>query len=463
MNSKSAISARSRLRIDLLGLLAWMLYAAIGLAMGTSRRFSTDPDYSALGADPPPSVNWFNALLGAASAAVVWGLIQQVRTISRHANAATDEFAPRRTAARLEAALRLLLASVIAGCMAVQLLTMRRFFALPEGAFYYFGDVVTQYLWWFGIFVALTDALMRAKPNSTKRRRLVIDGVLWFCMLAVAAYVVIDLSFIPYLTYSTTRSIDASHEPSISRYPIMTARDEWLLFGTGLLAATAIVGIAAFNFRAMKARGPVGVCRPRWMAITIVILTAAGGYAYWFHALARNYYAPDFEGAGFGAGWWHHAGGVTLAAAWVTYLIYRGWHATRERSTLTAPPRASIDLPLAAEDLVVLTLISVVAILHIGQEAWHYYGNGLTQNVWEGVAWVLFQPSTYFMAALLVRSLQLIRLRWQDGAPAPLILVPITLREIVASWLLLAAILAVAIPTFAAFSFSYWLGPWYRW
>ena len=29
--------------------------------------------------------------------------------------------------------------------------------------------------------------------------------------------------------------------------------------------------------------------------------------------------------------------------------------------------------------------------------------------------------------------------------------------------LLLAMILAVAIPTFAAFSFSFWLGPWYRW
>ena len=437
-----------------------MLFAAIGLAMGTSPRFSTDPDYSNLGLDPPPSVNWFNALLGAASAAVVWGLIQQVRVIRRQATSATDEFAPLRTAVRLEAALRLLLAAVIAGCMAVQLLTMRRFFELPEGEFYYFGDVVTQYLWWFSILAALTDALMRAKPNSTERRRLVVDGVLWIGMLGVAAYVVIDLSFVPYLTYTATRSIDSYHEPSISRYPIMTARDEWLLFGTGLLAATAIVGIAAFNFRAMKARGPVGVCRPRWMAITIVILTAAGGYAYWFHALARNYYAPDFEGAGFGAGWWHHAGGVTLAAAWVTYLIYRGWHAARERSASAAPPQASIDLPLAAENLLVLTLISVAAVIHIGQEAWHTYWNAFTQG---DLAWLLFQPSTYFMAALLVRSLQLMRLRWKGGSPAPLVLVPIALREFVTSWLLLAGIIAVAIPTFAAFSFSFWLGPWYRW
>ena len=195
----------------------------------------------------------------------------------------------------------------------------------------------------------------------------------------------------------------------------------------------------------------------------MVILAAASGYAFWFHAIARNHYAPDFEGVGFGASWWHHVGGVILTVACSTYWIYRGWHAAGERSTLNAPPQASIDLPLAAENLLALTLISIAVIIHLGQDAWHNYGNAFTQSEWEGVAWLLFQPTTYFMAALLVRSLQLMRLRWKGGAPAPLVLVRITLRELVTAWLLLAGIIAVAIPTFAAFSFSFWLGPWYRW
>ncbi len=146
MNSISATSARLRLRIDLRAILTWMLFAAIGLAMGTSPRFSTDPDYSNLGLDPPPSVNWFNALLGAASAAVVWGLMRQVRVIRRQATPTSDELAPFRTAAHLEAALRLLLAALIAGCMTIQLLAMRRFFELPQGKIFFHGDVVTQYL-----------------------------------------------------------------------------------------------------------------------------------------------------------------------------------------------------------------------------------------------------------------------------------------------------------------------------
>lgn len=346
--------------------------------------------------------------------------------------------------------------------MAVQLLIMRRFFALPEREFYYFGDIVTQYLWWFGILATLTDALTRAKPSSTGRRRLVIDGILWLAILVVAAYVVIDPSAISFLTHASARSIDAYHPLSSSRYPIVTAGEEWILMSSGLGASIAIVGISAHIFRAMIAHGPEGVCRPRMIAMTVLVLTAAGGYAFWFYAVARNYYAPDFEGGGFGASWWHHAGGVILAGTWVTYLIYRGWHIAGERSTSTAPLPASIDLPLAAENLLALTLISVAAIIHIGQEAWHYW-NGFTPNAWVGVALLLFQPTTYFMAALLVRSLQLIRLRWKGGAPAPLALVPITLREFVISWLLLAGVLVVAIPTFAAFSFSFWLGPWYRW
>lgn len=439
-----------------------MFFAAIGLAMGTSPRYSIDPTYSNWG-DPPPSVNWFNALLGAASAAVVWGLIKQVRVICRRASHATDELAPFRAAAHLEAALRLLLAALIAGCMTIQLLTMRRFFELSEGEPIFYGDVVTRYLWWFGILAALTDALIRAKRSSTERRRLGIDRVLWLGILIVAAYVVIDLSFISFLVYTATRSIDASHLLVCSRYPIVTAGDEWLLLSSGLGAAIAIVGVAALNFRAMKTRGPGGLCQPRLIAMTLLALTAAGGYAFWFYAVARNYYAPDFEGVGFGASWWHHMGGVILAAACVTYWIYRGWHAVDDRSAPPALAQASIELPLAAESLLALTLIAVAAVIHIVQEARYYYGNGFTQNAWEGVAWLLFQPSAYFMAALLVRGLQLIRLRWHGGAPSPLILVPITLWEFVASWLLLAAILAVAVPTFAAFSFSFWLGPWYRW
>jgi hypothetical protein len=347
--------------------------------------------------------------------------------------------------------------------MTIQLLTMRRFFELPKGDFYYYGDVVTQYLWWFGILAALTDALIRAKPKTSQRRWLIIDRVLWAGVLCLAAYVVIDLSLITFLVYIATKGVDAYHGLSYSRYPIKTAADEWLLLCTGLCSALAIVGVATCYFRAMSAYGLRGVCRPRLIAATALALAGAGSYVFWFYAIARDYYVPDFENVGFGASWWHHLGGGALAATWVTYFIYRSWHAAGERSTSPAPSQKSIDLPLAAENLSALALISLAAIIHLGQSIWQNYGNAFTQNEWEGVAWLLFQPNTYFMAALLVRSLQLMRFRWTGRAPAPLLLVPLRSRDFVTSWLLLAAILAISVPTFAAFSFSFWLGPWYRW
>jgi len=168
---------RPKLQIDLRSLLIWMFFAAIGLAMGTSPRFSTDPDFSNMGLDPPPSVNWFNALLGAASAGIVWGLIRQARAIRRQSTSAAVESMSLRTSARWEATLRAILAVVIALCMTIQLLTMQRFFKLPEREFYFYGDAVTQYLWWFAILAALTDAFIRARPKLPQKGCRILNGV----------------------------------------------------------------------------------------------------------------------------------------------------------------------------------------------------------------------------------------------------------------------------------------------
>jgi hypothetical protein len=81
------------------------------------------------------------------------------------------------------------------------------------------------------------------------------------------------------------------------------------------------------------------------------------------------------------------------------------------------------------------------------------------ENIGFFAAW----PSNYFTVAMLFFSLNLLCLRWTGRAPGPLPIVPLQTREFVAAWLLLAVIVALAIPTFAAFSFSFWLGPWYRW
>ena len=270
-------------------------------------------------------------------------------------------------------------------------------------------------------------------------------------------------SFITYLTHLATSAVDADHGLSYSRYPILTTTDEWLLLTTGLCSFFAICGAATLYLLAINAYGPRGVCRPRCIMAIALVLIGAGCYAFWFYAIARNFYAPDFENVGLDASWWHHLGGVILAATCVTYFLYRGWHASGERSMPPTPLQESINLPLAAENYPGLALIFWAAFIHLSQSVWHSYGNPIQQSPWESVGDLLYQPDTYFMAALLIRSLQLMRLRWKGTAPAPLTLVAVTSSEFVTSWLLLAGIIAIAIPTFAAFSFSFWLGPWYRW
>jgi hypothetical protein len=77
--------------------------------------------------------------------------------------------------------------------------------------------------------------------------------------------------------------------------------------------------------------------------------------------------------------------------------------------------------------------------------------------------YLVVDPLTYFITAMLILSFQLIRFCWKGQAPAPLVIIPLKSSDFIVAWLILAAIFAVALLTFAAFGFSFWLGPWYRW
>lgn len=452
---------RPLLRIDLRSLLLWPLYASIGLAIGSAPPSKGDLALAAFGIEKL-SLNLFNGLLASASAAVAVGLIQQARAILRQSADWPSEQPSLRTSARWEASLRVLLALVIVTVVAIQAMVTRGFIELPKGEFYFFEDVVTQYVWWLAILVALTDAFMRANPHAAQRRRKVVSGLLLLGLLFLLLHIVTDLSFITFLVHAACRGVDSTHSVENSRYPITSDADEWLLFGAGFAGIAAIVVAAATNFAALQTRGLSGVSRPAILVACGSLSAAAAGYCYWFFAIARPYYSADLVGVGFAASWWHQVGGIALAATWITYAVYHESRAAHTNSPSESSAPESVSLPVAADGLIVLALISLATTIYLAQLVWQNYDNVYTQSKWEGLGYMLFQPVTCFMTALLLRSLQLVRLRWSGKAPAPLTIIPVKSSELIVAWLLLAAIVAVAIPTFAAFSFSFWLGPWYR-
>lgn len=449
--------------MDLRTLLAWTVYATIGMALGSAPPPEADSDLAILGIGPPINLNPHFALLGAASAAMAVGLVQQARSIRRQTADWPDEFAPFHTGARWEAGLRWGLAAMLVGCMTIQLLNMQGFVTFPEDDLFLYDDVVTQYLWWLAVLIVLGDAVRRVDGGRPHRSHWLINGVIGLGLLGLATYMVTDLALVNYLVHVACRGVDAAQPLRYQRYPVTTLGSEWSLILTNAGGAAVIVIAAALMLRQIANHGLNSLRRPKMLAALALLLGVSGGISYYHYAIERYWLAPDLEGIGFTSSWWQRAGGVAVAAVLVTYAIYRCWHASAALATTTASSHASLALPLAGEQFFVLFVLAAPAVLYMGQSIWAAFNAGYLTTPLEGLLYLTLTPSTYFIMAMLALGLRLIRLRWQGRVPAPLVVIPLRSSDFILAWLLLAAIVAVAIPTFAAFGFAYWLGPWYRW
>lgn len=430
--------------------------------MAAGPRSVDELDFVSLGLTQLPLVRWVYGLLGAASAAVAVGLFQQASAIRRQAAALPNEFATLKTAARWESGLRRVLASILIACIAIHFLTMHGVIELPKSDLFFFGDVATQYVWWLAILASLSDACMRAKINAPCRRWLIVDAIVYLCATCLALYIVLELSLVIFLVHAATDDVDSGFASSYSRYPIVTYRDEWMLFASSAAAATAIVVAGVFFSPLKNSNGASDSIKRSSLAFLLLLTVISAAYAYWFYSTALNYYSPDLASVGSGARWWKQLGGVVLGAMLVSCVTYRAWHSRERKSFAPESNPTILELPFAAENLAILLVLLAATSLQLAEQIWMALDE--TLGSWtETLPYLLVYPSTYFIIAMLLASIQLMRLRWQGRAPAPLTLIPLKSSEFVASWLLLAAIVAVAIPTFAAFSFSFWLGPWYRW
>ncbi len=89
------------------------------------------------------------------------------------------------------------------------------------------------------------------------------------------------------------------------------------------------------------------------------------------------------------------------------------------------------------------------------------FTSGLS-STWEELAYLLAYPDAYFMLAISVLSIQLGWLNWKGRVTTNISVFPIQWGRFATALVTLTALVAVAIPTFGAFGFAYWLGPWYR-
>ena len=449
---------RRKFRLDLREIFAWTLYLAIGMAMGGApfsyyREYLYNEDFIGflVSALQTP-------LFGTASAAIVGGLLQQAYAIRQQGRMLDAAPPPIQSAFRWECALRLSLAATIVACVTARFLKEWQLFKLPDKSFI-FEDLVTDLVWTLAVLTALADASIRATQTVQLRRWLIVEALTWTGSIGIAVYIATNGSLIAYLTHLACRGVDAADATIYNRYQITTISDEWeILLVTTAATACAVAALLTF-FAALSTSGVKSALQPRRLGI-IGLLLAVSGTGLWFYYAALRQFSPDMHSVSFEPNWWERLGGALLAGLFVTYAIYRCWHSSNGRSSAEGASQMSLDLPLAAESWIALLLLLAVAVLTGVQIIGDVVDfDAPLENIGFLAAW----PSTYFTLAVFFFSLNLLRLRWTGRAPGPLQIVPLEAHEFIGAWLLLAAIVAVAIPTFAAFSFSFWLGPWYRW
>ena len=452
----------AKFRVDLRALFAWTTYAIFGFAIGTNPadRLSRDAAWGEAAYNLVSQT--FQPLLTAASAAIIVGLLKQVKLLRTQATTTHDR--DLRRGARCEACFRAALAALLAFCLVSSALVVRGIQVLPYNdtiSDAFAVDVMTGYAWWLAIVVALNDASSRMSVNRTGWRKSVVHGLAGAFALVLGIYLVIEVFYVVYLTHAACRSVDLHHPPEYHRYPTLTNLDQWLLSAlpAAAVAAAVIAGIA--SLRAFSKHGLRGPFRRRTLTPIVLLLTASGSYTCWYYVVGHDYYSPDFADVEASANWWQVSGSMVLVALAITYVAYRAWRAHSPPDSLQLEIE---DFPPAGEQGFAITAVFAAPCTYLVQlilASLGYAGN--FSSAFDVLLNLAAAPFSLLLFAMLLQAARLARLRWQGSGHAPLVVIPFRLREFAAAWLLMAVIAAIAIPTFAAFSFSFWLGPWYRW
>lgn len=356
---------RPNLRLDLRTLFAWTTYAIFGLAVGTDSAHGISRDTTWGEAATSLLSQSFQPLLTAASAAIIVGLLKQVRLLCAQARAERDRDLQR--GARYDASLRAALATLLAFCLIVSALVIRRIQVLPENDMINAAlsvDVMTNYVWWLAITVALSDASSRMSARRNGWRQYLVKGLSFAFALALGIYLVIDVFYSVYLTHIACRSVDLHHPLQYHRYPTLTNLDQWLLSALPATASMAVLIAGISALRAFSKYGLRGPFRRRALTPIALLLTASGSYACWYYGFGRNYYSPDFKDVEASANWWQVSGSLVLVAVAITYIAYRAWRVHSPPGSLQL---AIEDFPPAGEQGFVIAAVFAATCIYLMQ------------------------------------------------------------------------------------------------
>jgi len=361
---------------------------------------------------------------------------------------------------------RAVLAAIVSAMLIVLMLTNREILSEPNHSD--FLQVWTT-LWPDLLLVASLLAairLMLVKHTDSEQHisgksslpQLAIQAFVLLGIAIIAAYIFIDRLTLTLLVHIAMDGIEKSqslwkHRPET--YPNHMAEGYWS-FWCSVGALSAVVLASSTLFMDSRTTQPRRRAMGR-IAFSILIL-CIGSYAYWFTKSEFPRLSPDFASVGSARLLTDTLAGALL---WLGIGVWLGIALARRRGSQIAlnakPPTNSSLAALSAILILVAQTWGVVESIRSSISLPIIELIGLLDYM-EILAQFMLMPETLLSLLLMCSALTLL---WQAyrGRNEPQPLTPIRGGDLV--WYTLAsfALLAVAVPTFAAFGFCFWLGP----
>jgi hypothetical protein len=455
-------SGQKRRQISLRTIFLWMFCAAVGLTASYGPIMYRQRHPPAKSDIPPPSIEWTQVALWSAAAAIAVGLARQAIAIASWRRQRPAFGSELKFAIRFEVAWRAAIAILLACIIAIRTLAGLHFVELPEDQAFLGADVITDFLLWLLLLLVMRAGINQARRSRTSgSERRVIAVCIWIGMVLFGAYVLIHSSFIAYLVHLGCRGVDAALRYTGNRYPLWTERAESFyvvrVFGVvaGWLVGTALV------LRFLAASGRTSFSRGASAILGTVLVAAAAVFVWWFVFHEFHRISPDLADAGLASNWYQRIGGAVLVV--VMAGIGAGRISRIRGNSQRVLASASLALPLVVESWPVVMLLVAEFVYLVVRAVIGFIDTEAMVFDWDVLPYILESPTVAFMAALFFFSIWLIVLRWRRLIPQPLVIQPMSGGAFAAAFATLLISMAIGIPLLAIFSFSFWLGPWYRW
>ena len=357
---------------------------------------------------------------------------------------------------------RIAVSVVLAICLSVDVLASQQAFSLPQTYFFaasvgWYPLVYTKYVC---IIVALGACLDQFRAPAPIRARSVGRVILeWLSSVVLALLVLPRGLMILLLVYLALHGVEAAqpaayHRPGAS--PNFHTEGYWLFWLAlaevlSLAVATALWTMTVARHNQSKA------IKYSVRAIALIAFSFPALFSCWYFMEGLPVISPDFSAGGLESRWWHWAEAAILLA----FLIPAGTY--RVISTTATVVGLNIAEHLAESTSFLMTtmtkllalsgamgfILFPIDLLRLGETYSEYV---------DILGYCLTDVEGYLPLAVYLLSFQLLWKLRRSGKQ-PVRLRAIEAKSFFATCLVLAILIVVGIPTIAAYSFCFWLGP----